>query len=346
MGKKEKKSNKRGDGIYRDDASKHETLNPTPTVFTFDTDLEDAHTLNPTPVDFNPDEHEDVTRNPTPQNFNVDYSPTHEDLKTFEPSYTPSFEPTYLPTTRPTIERTANPTELPTYQQAFAPTYEPTLSPIKHAENSLVSDIQSVIPSWNLNEGASWTVVIFFFLIMTCVCSLMVYNMFIKSPEKRKKRGQNSMDDNDLIISDTASNSMGESNPLLQSNKPSKSTMTRVSTVHSDILKEFLSNGKIIDLHTSKGKKTAELSLIGTEVKWKTVNDVFPKKFKLDLKTVYQVEMGKKTQNFKKSICSDDVCMSLVADKSTLDIEAKSSFDRDIMYQGFSEMVENMKDKV
>lgn len=340
-------SDKRGVAYYKESIK---TLNPTPTIFS-DYGFEE-HTLNPTPIDFNPDEHDDLTRNPTPQNFNVDFSPTHE--TTLDPTYTPTYLPTrrptnepssFSPTFEPTKIPTRRPTNEPTYIPTYEPTYEPSLAPVKHSDNSLVSDIQTVIPSWNLNEGASWTVVIFFFLIMTCVCSLMVYNMFIKSPnEKRRKRGQNSIDD-DIIISDGTSNPMSESDPLLQTNKPSK-TMTRVSTVHSEALKEFLVNGKIIDLHTSKGKKTVEISLSGTDVKWKTINDIFPKKFKLDLKTVYEVEMGKKTQNFRKSVCPDDNCLSLVSEKSTLDIETKSTIDRDIMYQGFFEMVENMKEKV
>ena len=347
MGKKEKKNDKRGVTYYKDVVKTTLTLNPTPTVFS-NLGFEE-HTLNPTPTDFDPSEHDDLTRNPTPQNFDIDLSPTHE--KTSDPTYQPTFEPTHIPTRRPSsapssFEPTHIPTRRPTNEPTYIPTYEPTLAPVKHADNSLVSDIQTVIPSWNLNEGASWTVVVLFFLIMTCVCSLMVYNMFIKSPsEKRRRRGKNSIDDDDVIISD--SNPMGESDPLLQTtmNKPSK-TMTRVSTVHTEALKEFLVNGKIIDLHTSKGKKTVELSLSGTDVKWKTINDIFPKKFKLDLKTVYEVEIGKKTQNFRKSLVSDDVCLSLVSDKSTLDMETKNIIDRDIMYQGFLEMVENMKEKV
>ena len=60
----------------------------------------------------------------------------------------------------------------------------------------------------------------------------------------------------------------------------------------------------------------------------------------------FLIEIGKKTQNFRKSLVSDDVCLSLVSDKSTLDMETKNIIDRDIMYQGFLEMVENMKEKV
>jgi hypothetical protein len=176
------------------------------------------------------------------------------------------------------------------------------------------------------------------------VLILFVYNACFKVDEKRKR----------IDVQDTTSNPIvGESDPLLNT-KPffspfgvpkESSTMARVSTVHTDALKDFFASGKVLDLHTSKGKKTVELSLAGTDLRWKTINDIFPKKFKLDVKTVTKVEIGKKTQNFSKINVSEDLCLSLVADKTTLDIETKSKADRDIMLNGFTEMVENMKAK-
>lgn len=338
---KERKSSKRGTPFQSGD----HTLNPTPTSFGF----EDLKTLNPTPVDFDPSEHDDLTRNPTPTNFNTDLSPVHDISKTAEPTYQPTYlpttyKPTNLPTTRPTS--THSPTYEPTYKpSSFSPTYEPTtLAPVKTANTGLVPDMRKIIPSWDLNAGATWTVVILFFLVMFGVLILFVYNACFKVDEKRNKGDDEEITSNPIL---------GEADPLLNTKpffspfgvpKESK-TMARVSTVHTDALRDFFASGRVLDLHTSKGKKTVELSLAGTDIRWKTINDIFPKKFKLDVKSVINVEIGKKTQNFSKINVSDDLCLSLVSDKTTLDIEAKSQADRDIMLNGFSEMVENIKSK-
>jgi len=346
MGKKSS-SQQRGSLYYKDAI----TRNPTPTSFT-DFKIGDELTLNPTPQNFDPSEHDDLTRNPTPQNFNVDLSPVHQ-LATSEPSYQPTNYPTtFRPTTSPTFKPT--PTHSPTYEPTLfpttsEPTYEPSLSPVKSANTGLVPDMRAIFPSWDLNAGATWTVVILFFLVMLGVLFLFVYNAFFKeATEKRRRRTSE--------VEETASNPMGEADPLLNTKPPKapyfpfgvpkiSNTMARVSTVHTEALKDFFASGKVLDLHTSKGKKTVELSLAGTDLRWKTINDIFPKKFKLDIKTVLSVEIGKKTDNFKKINVSDDLCLSLVSDKTTLDVEAQTKADRDIMAEGFTEMIENIKAK-
>lgn len=338
MGKKESKKSSRG-SLYDTEY----TLNPTPTSFTINKD--ETLTFNPTPLDFIPSEHDDLTRNPTPDNFNVDLSPVHETSS--EPTYQPTNLPTYAPSNNPTFRPTTThspsfePTFIPSnYEPSALPTYEPSPD-IATARTGLVPDMRAIIPGWDLNAGSTWTVVILFFLVVIGVLFLFVYNIFFKQATEK-------------IREEAASSNDGEADPLLDIPKApyfpfgapkTSTTMARVNSVHTDALKEFFASGKVLELHTSKGKKTVEISLAGTDLRWKTINDIFPKKFKLEIKTVTNIEIGKKTENFKKINALDDVCLSLISDKTTLDIESRSKADRDIMADGFREILENLKGK-
>lgn len=101
------------------------------------------------------------------------------------------------------------------------------------------------------------------------------------------------------------------------------------------IISAILHAGLIVSLHTTKGPKPIILSLIGDEVRWRAVKSA-KKRYKLHLKDVIRVEAGKVTANFQKSRDADEsLCFSLVTQKTTLDLEAKTKLERDSLVKGF-----------
>lgn len=109
------------------------------------------------------------------------------------------------------------------------------------------------------------------------------------------------------------------------------------------LLKNLLSNGKIITLHTSKGPKKVKLSLQKNEIRWETTEMVSNKKYKLDLVGVLFVYEGKSTRNLVKVDVSEKLCVSLISQSSTLDLQADREDEQIILFRGFYDIVESIK---
>lgn len=101
--------------------------------------------------------------------------------------------------------------------------------------------------------------------------------------------------------------------------------------------------GLVISLHTTKGPKPVLLSLVGDEVRWQAVKTA-QKRYKLNVRDVTYVTAGKTTSNFSRARMADDrLCFSLLTNKTTLDLEASSTLERDCLHKGFKMVVERAK---
>jgi hypothetical protein len=109
---------------------------------------------------------------------------------------------------------------------------------------------------------------------------------------------------------------------------------------------QILSAGIMCQLHTTKGPKPVILSMVGNEVRWQAATKTANKRYKLNLRDVIEVEVGKLTSNFLKGrIADDELCFSLVTQKTTLDLEANSKLERDSLIQGFKTTLDSLKNK-
>jgi hypothetical protein len=63
----------------------------------------------------------------------------------------------------------------------------------------------------------------------------------------------------------------------------------------------------------------------------------------LDLTQVLFVYEGKSTKNLIKANVSDKLCVSLISQSSTLDLQVDKEDEQVIMFRGFSEIIESMK---
>ena len=108
-------------------------------------------------------------------------------------------------------------------------------------------------------------------------------------------------------------------------------------------LKELLGTGKVITLNTSKGPKKVKFFVQKNEVRWETMDMVPNKKYKLDLASVVYVYEGKSTKNLVKVNVSEKLCVSLISQSSTLDLQAEREDEQIILYRGFAEIVDSIK---
>lgn len=123
----------------------------------------------------------------------------------------------------------------------------------------------------------------------------------------------------------------GEAAPLLPSQN------------YAGKLKELLGTGKTMILHTSKGPKKVKFFIQKNEVRWETMEMIANKKYKLDLAGVVYVYEGKSTKNLVKVNVSEKLCVSLISQSSTLDLQAEREDEQIILYRGFVEIVESIK---
>ena len=79
------------------------------------------------------------------------------------------------------------------------------------------------------------------------------------------------------------------------------------------------------------------------EVRWETMDMIANKKYKLDLAGVVYVYEGKSTKNLVKVNVSEKLCVSLISQSSTLDLQAEREDEQIILYRGFVEIVESIK---
>jgi hypothetical protein len=112
---------------------------------------------------------------------------------------------------------------------------------------------------------------------------------------------------------------------------------------------ELLGDGKLVKLNTAKGLKQVNMILFkNKEVRWELTGNIAGtknnKKYKLDLAEVLYVQSGKQTKNFQNvSSVDEDHCLSLIFQSITLDIVLESQTEREIMVQGFIELVDSLK---
>lgn len=130
------------------------------------------------------------------------------------------------------------------------------------------------------------------------------------------------------------------------SEMPKFSTDDLQATEEALLMRKFtviMAGGVVISLHTTKGPKPVLLSLVGDEVRWQAVKTA-QKRYKLNLRDVTFVTQGKTTSNFGRASCADDrLCFSLLTNKTTLDLEASSTLERDCLCKGFKVAVEKSK---
>lgn len=128
----------------------------------------------------------------------------------------------------------------------------------------------------------------------------------------------------------SSSKEAGENSPLLANSATQK-------------LKNMLGQGKLVTLHTSKGPKKVKLALQRNEIRWETTEYNANKKYKLDLTQVLFVYEGKSTKNLVKASVNEKLCVSLISQSSTLDLQVDREDEQLIMFRGFSEIVESIK---
>lgn len=159
------------------------------------------------------------------------------------------------------------------------------------------------------------------------------------------------------LLGDMAPSAVGKGSMAVQYNKPASiqgisggKGFKELSPQDEALRRTFhsvLKEGLTMLLHT--GERTAkpiQLSLVGTELRWKSVKVFARNLYKIDLRDIRYVEWGKQTNTFQKHPsmgASEDLCFSLITDKVTVDLEASSKVERDALVQGFSLVVGGLR---
>jgi hypothetical protein len=114
-------------------------------------------------------------------------------------------------------------------------------------------------------------------------------------------------------------------------------------------LRTLLSKGLQATLHTSKRPKKIKMTIVGYELRWETVNSKGEKSnYALDMNSVLFIEKGKQTAKFKAASASgvqDDLCVSLVSNTASLDVEVSTKDDRETLYNGFNSLLDYLRRK-
>jgi len=107
-----------------------------------------------------------------------------------------------------------------------------------------------------------------------------------------------------------------------------------------------MKEGIVLQLHTTKGPKGVLFSMSESEIKWQAAKSA-TKRYKLNLKEVTTIEAGKQTSNFKKvgQTAPEERCLSILTSRTTLDLEAMNSIDRDCLIIGLRDAVEKSKSR-
>ena len=106
-------------------------------------------------------------------------------------------------------------------------------------------------------------------------------------------------------------------------------------------LRSVLNLGMSITMHTADGPRQIKLFLVGTDLQWKSLKILTRKTYKLSLHDVIHFESGKNTNVLKQSSLStvdDDHCLSIVTATHTLDLEAATSVERNVLVEGFTKL--------
>jgi hypothetical protein len=134
----------------------------------------------------------------------------------------------------------------------------------------------------------------------------------------------------------------GEGTPLVEDTESSPER----KGWKSDSMASILAAGLILNLHTTKGPKEVKMTLHANELRWESLNLMTRKRYKLDLADVLFVEWGKQTHNFRKATATDaddKKCLSLVSQSTTLDLECPDQNHRDLLAQGFTQIIDTIK---
>jgi hypothetical protein len=113
-------------------------------------------------------------------------------------------------------------------------------------------------------------------------------------------------------------------------------------------LNEILAGGKTIVLYTSKGPRKVKLSILDNEeLRWELANASSggSKKYKLELRDVLHIQIGKRTKNLKDVSVASNLTLSLIFQSLTLDIVADSHDQRDSIVHGFNEIIDGLRKK-
>jgi hypothetical protein len=114
----------------------------------------------------------------------------------------------------------------------------------------------------------------------------------------------------------------------------------------ADKLKSALSTGMEITLWTSKGPKRVKLSMKGKELRWDTLDTKESKRYKLDLENILFIYEGKSTKNLMSTNVSEKLCISLITQTNSLDIQLSSERDQVMFLKGFGEMIDLSRSNV
>jgi hypothetical protein len=123
--------------------------------------------------------------------------------------------------------------------------------------------------------------------------------------------------------------------------------------------------GIFLNLHTTYGSRAVCITMVGDEIRWQAVkqNTSKVKRYKLHLSDVMSVEIGRqpghlqvqekdvgkweggssKPINDTRDLDYDDLCFSLVTQKTSLYLEAASKLDRDSLIRGFQLRLESLR---
>ena len=124
-----------------------------------------------------------------------------------------------------------------------------------------------------------------------------------------------------------------------------------------------MSIGIFLNLHTTYGARTVCVTMVGDNVRWQAVKQTSSKvkRYKLNLVDVTSVESGKQSGHQdvfesvlldersirstpqEESVKFDDLCFSLVTQKTSLYLEAASKLDRDSLVRGFQLRLESLR---
>lgn len=189
---------------------------------------------------------------------------------------------------------------------------------------SYVVNIKNIANKFGVSESAA--IVILVILSITFLCLLifiLIYHLRIRYNYRSNSRMSRLSN-----LSYDYEDDDKEANPLL----------TNITDAIKKI-NEIFGNGKVLVLHTAKGQKVVTMFLLGTELRWESIIAHGTKKYKLDLKEILFVELGKKTKNFANCNADGCCCVSLVSNLGTLDIEVNDESERDRIANVFMEFV-------
>jgi hypothetical protein len=120
---------------------------------------------------------------------------------------------------------------------------------------------------------------------------------------------------------------------------------TKSDTELLSTLNKLLASGTMITLHSSKGPRQVRLYLLGDELKWESANaTASSKRYRLKLSEILAIYSGKRTSNLKGvKLASENSCLSLITQGTSLDLEASCELDRNCLVRGLTLRLETVK---